>query len=90
MKGLRSSPTYKGNLMFIKLTETDLPVLAINLDTSDAVEIHENKGKFLLMLSRELTPESRVKTTIQAYQTYELALADFEQMMIALASGQRV
>lgn len=76
--------------MFIKLTETNLPVLAINLDTSDAVEIHENKGKFLLMLSRELTPESSVKTTIQAYQTYELALADFEQMMIALASGRRV
>ena len=76
--------------MFIKLLKTDLPVLAINLDTSDAVEIHENKGKFLLMLSKELTPQGSVKRTIQAYQTYELALADFQQMMNALASGQRV
>ena len=76
--------------MFIKLPKTNLPVLAINLDTSDAVEIHENKGKFLLMLSRELTPQNSMKTTIQAYQTYELAFADFEQMMTALASGQQV
>ena len=76
--------------MFIKLNKTNLPVLALNLDTSDAVEIHENRGEFLLMLSRELTPESSAKTTIQAYQTYELAFADFQQMMDALASGQRV
>lgn len=67
-----------------------MPVLALNLDTSDAVEIHENRGEFLLMLSREVTPEHSIKRTIQAYQTFELALADFQQMMDALASGQRV
>ena len=76
--------------MFIKLLETGLPVLAINLNISDAVEIHENKGKFVLMLSRDVTPKYTVKRTIQSYQTYELALADFEAMMDALASGKRV
>ena len=76
--------------MFIKLPKTDLPVIAINLDTNDVVEIHESKGEYLLMVSRKLTPESSIKTTIQAYQTYKLAFADFERMMDALADGQRV
>ncbi len=74
--------------MFIKTHDDE--VVALNLNAYDAVEIQLRKGKSLLMLSKKLTSEKSAKTIIQSYSSDELAMTDFQSMMLALETGKRV
>ena len=74
--------------MFIKIPNEN--TVALNLYTSDLVEIIEVEGTFILRLVKKLTPQHSVRTTIQLYESYEKAFEDFEAMMHSLENGCRV